>query len=363
MIKKLDQYIIKKYLSTFFFTVLLMTMVAVVIDVSERINKFINNPVTLQEIILEYYLPFIPWINGLMWPLFAMMAVIFFTSRMAKNSEIISMLSAGVSYRRILVPYMVAAGIIAGLLWVGSNYVIPKSTKIKNEFESKYFSKSQRKTMSSNVHFYLSPMEKVFIRYYRDRDSSAHSFRIEKFNDRHQINYILKADRLKLKEYPHRWTLINYEEREFNDDGEELRLFKKSQKDTTLNFSPDDFVRHTKQMEMMTTSDLRKFIEIEKSRGIGAAKKFEVQLYKRTADAFTIIILTLIGVAVASRKVRGGMGIHLAVGVIIGAAFVVLSKFSETFCNNLSLSPMMGVWLPNIFFGIIGFILLRKAQQ
>ena len=363
MLKKLDLYIIKKYLSSFFFTVLLITMVAVVIDVSDRIDKFIDQPCTLHEIIFDYYLNFIPWINGLLWPLFAMMAVIFFTSQMAKNSEIISILSAGVSYRRLMVPYLVSASIVAGLLWIGSNYIIPRSTKIKNEFESKYISKAQKKTLSNDVHFYLSPTEKVYIRYYRRKDSSAHTFRHETFDENGELKEILKSSKLKLLEYPNKWQLENYEKRTFNGDLETMMRGGTDKMDTTFNFSPDDFVRHSKQMEMMTTGDLREFIKIERSRGLGTAKKFEVELYKRTADPFTIIILTFLGVIFASRKVRGGMGIHLALGIITGSLYVVLSKFAVTFSNNLSLSPLIGVWIPNIFFGILAIILFQRAQK
>ncbi len=363
MLKKLDWYIIKKYLSTFFFTVLMITMVAIVIDISDRIDKFIDQPCTLNEIIFDYYLPFIPWINGLLWPLFAMMAVIFFTSRLARDSEIISILSAGVSYRRILVPYIIAGSFIAGLLWIGANYVIPNSTKKKNEFESKYISKAQNQTLSNDVHFFLSETEKVYIRYYRKKDSSAHTFRHETFDLEGNLVQTIKASKLKLREYPDKWTLEGYEKRWFNGDKE--RIFKggRDKLDTTFNFSPDDFVRHSKQMEMMTTDDLKEFIQIERSRGIGAAKKFEVELYKRTADPFTIIILTLLGVVFASRKARGGMGIHLALGVITGSLYVVLSKFSVTFSNNMSLSPLLGVWIPNIFFGILAIYLLTRAQK
>lgn len=362
MLKKIDIYIIKKYLSTFFFTIVLISMIAITIDFFEKVDKFMRDNVTTSEIIFDYYLNFIPWINGLLWPLFAMLAVIFFTSRMAKDSEVIAILSAGVSYYRMLVPFMVAATFIASLLWIGNNYVIPNSTKVKNEFESKYIKRSNKQTLSNDIHFYTQPNEKIYIRYFRLRDSTPQNFRLERFADQ-QLVYMLKARSLELKERPNLWTLNNYEIRTFNGLQESLVIGKGEKMDTILNFAPEDFIRYTKQMEMMTTDDLKTYIAAEQAKGIDTAKKFLVELHRRNADPFTIIILTLLGVAVASRKVRGGMGFHLAAGVVLGASFVVISKFSTTFSSNLSLSPMLGVWLPNIVFSIIAVVMIWKSQK
>ena len=331
-------------------------------DFAERINHFIGQDVTTREIVFDYYLPFIPWINGLMWPLFALLAVIFFTSRMASNSEIIAILSSGVSYYRLLVPFMISALIIASLLWYGNNYIIPNSTKVKNEFTAKYIKKSEQKTHSNHFHFFVNPDEKAYVRYYKKKDTVVNTFRLEKFKDGEIVEFT-KAKKLTMKEYPNLWTMHDYEVRKCSGLQENLLIAKGAEKDTTLNFSPDDFVYYLKAMEMMTTSDLRSYIKQETSRGINAAKKYEIELFRRSADPFTILILTLIGVAIASRKIRGGMGLHLALGVTIGAAFVILAKFSATFVNNLSLSPALGVWLPNIIFSVVALWLLRRAQK
>lgn len=360
--KILDWYIIKKYLSTFFFTILLITMIAITIDYFERVDKFLNSNLTAKEIIYDYYLHFIPWINGLLWPLFALLAVIFFTSRMAKNSEIISILSAKVSYTRFLRPYMISAGILATLLWLGNNYVIPNSNRLKNEFESQYIKASAKTTLSHNIHFWLSPTEKVYIRSYSSTDTSGRTFRLEKFKG-HELIYVLKSNRITFTGAPNNWRLDGYEIRTFDGDKENLIISDRSALDTTFNFVPLDFTRYTKQMEMMNTSDLKNFLAYEKDKGIDSGKKYSIELYRRTADPFTIFILTLIGVSVASRKVRGGMGFHLAAGVVIGALFVVISKFATTFSTNMSLPPLIGVWIPNIFFGIVAIFMLRKAQK
>lgn len=360
--KILDWYIVKKYLSTFFFTILLITMIAITIDYFERVDKFMNSSLTAKEIITDYYFHFIPWINGLLWPLFALLAVIFFTSRMAKNSEIISILSAKVSYSRLIRPYMIGAGILATLLWIGNNYVIPRSNRLKNEFESQYIRASTKTTLDHNIHFWLSPTEKVYIRSFSDSDTTGRTFRLERFENNKLVS-VLKANKIKFKKEPNIWRLESYERHTFTDKSESLSIHDSDYLDTTFNFLPEDFTRYTRQMEMMNTTDLRNFLKYEQAKGLDSGKKYEIELYRRTADPCTIFILTLIGVAVASRKVRGGMGFHLAAGIIIGAAFVILSKFSTTFSTNLSLPPIIGVWIPNILFSIIAAWLVKTAQK
>lgn len=360
--KILDWYIVKKYLSSFFFIMLLITMIAVSINYFEWADKFLNSGLTFPEIMSQYYLHFIPYINGLMWPLFALLAVIFFTSRMAKNSEIISMLSAKISYSRLLVPYMIGAGIIATLLWIGNNYVIPVSNNKKNAFEVKYIRSSLKSTLDHNIHFWLSPNEKVYIRSFSSYDTVGRTFRIERFED-HQLVEVLKANRLIFKEAPNTWRLEGYEIRRFNDLKEEFIIRTSDYLDTTLNFVPEDFTRYTNQMELMTTSELRRFLTYDQAKGLDSGKKYSIELYRRTADPFTIFILTLIGVSVASRKVRGGMGFHIAAGVVIGASFVILSKFSTTFSTNMALHPAVGVWIPNMFFSVVAWYMVRTAQK
>jgi lipopolysaccharide export system permease protein len=337
-------------------------MIAITIDFFEKVDKFLSDDVTTREIIFDYYLNFIPWINGLLWPLFALLAVIFFTSRLAKDSEIVAILASGISYRRLMVPYLVAAFIIAALLWYGNNYIIPNSNKIKTEFESKYVKKSLKQTLSSNIHFFINPSEKVYIRNYSSRDSVARGFRLERFEDG-KLKYVLKTNQLKFVEDPNVWKLVGYEERRMDGPYESLKMDPKKEIDTIFNFVPEDFVRYTRQMEMMNTSDLKEYVNLEQSKGLDTAKKIIIEIYRRTSDPFTIFILTIIGVSIGSRKVRGGMGFHLAAGVVIGAAFVIISKFSTTFSSNLSLHPGLGVWIPNIFFGIVAIYLYDRAQK
>ncbi|MEE9438611.1 MAG: LptF/LptG family permease [Saprospiraceae bacterium] len=362
MLKKLDIYIIKKYLGTFLFTILMITMIAIAIDFFEKVDKFLKDDVTVHQIVFDYYLNFIPWINGLLWPLFALLAVIFFTSRLAGDSEIISMLSAGISYQRIMRPYLIASIILASIHWTAKNYLIPHSNKIKGEFESEYIRKSNKKTLKDNTHFFLNKNEKVYIKYFRRSDSTANTFRLEKFKQGN-LSYVLKARKLEYLSPPNNWKLVDFEWLKIDSLKEELYLSHGESYDTTFNFTPQDVFRYFNQMEMMNTTDLRNFIAVEQSRGIDTATKYKTELYSRTSDPFTIIILTLLGLAIASRKTRGGMGLHLAMAVMLGSAFVILSKFSMTFSANLGMHPLLGAWIPNIIFGIITIYLVRTAQK
>ncbi|MCB0649474.1 MAG: LptF/LptG family permease [Saprospiraceae bacterium] len=362
MLTKLDWYIIKKYLVTFAFTILMITIIAICIDFFEKVDKFQAADTTVKRIILDYYLNFIPWINGLLWPLFALLAVIFFTSRLARESEIISMLAAGVSYDRIMRPFFIAATFLAVLLWLGNNFLIPNSNRIKNEFESEYIKRTNKSTLASDQHFFISPQEKAYFRIFSSRDSTAYNFRVETFDGSDLIK-IFKADRITYIPDSNKWKATSYEIHTIDSLREHFQIFTDSSKMIAYPFKPDDFVRYAKQMEMLSTHELRQFIEGERAKGLDTAKKYVIELYRRTADPFTIIILTIIGVSVASRKVRGGMGFHLATGIIIGAAFVILSKFTVTFASNLSLPAGLGVWVPNIVFTFVAYYLYLRAQK
>lgn len=360
--KKIDLYIIKKYLSTFFFTVLIITMIAIVIDISQQMERFIENEITVRQIFFEYYLNYIPFINGLLFPLYAMIAVIFFTSRMAYNSEIISIFNAGVSFYRMLFPYMVAASIIAGIHLIGNHYIIPKGNQTLVEFKNKYIKKNNDEGKTTNIHFYIEPETKIYIKYYKKADTTARDFRLEKFEDGSLV-YLLKSREASWEGEPNKWKLKNYELRKFNNEHESFVLGKGKTIDTTLNLHPKDFIRFVNERERMSTAELQEFVNVERLRGLSHTKLFELEIHRRTADAFTIIILTLIGVAVAARKVRGGMGLHLITGVTMGALFIVMAKFSITFSTNHSLPPLWGVWIPNIIFFFVALYLIAKAQK
>ncbi|MEL6924300.1 MAG: LptF/LptG family permease, partial [Bacteroidota bacterium] len=318
--------------------------------------------VTFVQVLVNYYLNFMLWINGLLWPLFSLIAVIFFTSRMAYNSEIISILNAGVSFRRLLVPYLIGAGVIAGLHLLANHFLIPMGNKSRLDFEHTYIWKDSDKAKTSDIHMKIGAETYVYIRFYKKRDTLARNLRIEEFEN-NQMVMLLKAESAKWIGRPNKWKLRNYEIRTFDGMNETLRQGGKEHLDTTINMYPEDFVRYLNQKEMITTPKLVSFINSEKERGVGNTKTYEIELHRRTADPFTIIILTLIGTAVAGRKVRGGIGLHLAVGIGLGASFVFLSRISQTFATNDNLSPLLAVWIPNIIFGLIALYLVSRAQK
>ncbi len=362
MFKKLDRYIISKYLKTFVFTALVITLIALIIDFSEKAEDFISEPMTKYQIFVEYYLNFIFWINGLLWPLIALIAVVFFTSRMAYDSEIISIFGAGVSSNRLLFPYLTAAGIVASVLLIANHYIIPAGNKSRLNIENTYIWKHNDKGKTRDVHLFLDKTHKIFVHTYIKRDSLARGFRLEHLEN-NELKGFIKAKKAKWIGKTKKWKLSNYEIHEFDGMKETLKIERKGEIDTTLNLTPQDFVRFINQKEMLTTPELKEYIRQKKLRGAANTRIYDIEIYRRTADAFTIIILTVIGMSFASRKVRGGMGLHLVTGISIGALFIFLSKFSITFATSELVPTLIGVWIPNIFFSILAIYLLFKAQK
>jgi len=362
MLKRLDRYILRKYSSTYLFAALIFSLVAVAVDLSEKIEKFIINKLSFTEVLTSYYIHFLPFINGLLWPIYALISVIFFTSRLAYNSEIIAMFNAGMSFRRLARPYMIGAGLFALGHLAGNHYFIPNANKHRLDFEHKYIWTTNEKGRANDIHMFLKPGEKIFISFYRKADSSMVDVRLERFEGK-QLTSILKARSAQWLSEERKWRFRNYEIRQIDSLGEQYISGLGSELDTLLNVEPSDFVEYVDQKDMMTTPELDRYIAKLRVRGAGNARKYEVEKHRRTADPFTILILSLIGVAVASRKVRGGLGLHLAIGVGIGAVYIFLSRFSTTFAMNQNLSPLLGVWIPNLIFTGISVWLASRAQQ
>ena len=364
--KKLDWYIIKKYLGSFFFTAFIFTLISLVIDFSEKTEKFVeaSKDMSAGKIFMQYHLNYIPFINGILWPLFSLIAVIFFTSRLAYNSEIISILNAGVSFRRLLRPYLIAGSFLTALLLLANHFIIPLSNTPRLKFEEKYVNHAaDRKTTGTNMHFFVSPDTKIFLRSYSSSDSLGYSFRLEQFKG-NSLVYMLKSNIIEWNKQTHNsWIIKDYEIRKYQDSIETVQVYDGKQLDTTLNMLPSDFEFYAKQKDLMITPQLQALVDKERSRGLNPVKDYLIEIYRRTADPFTILILTVIGVAIAARKVRGGMGLHLAIGISIGAVFVFISKFSVVFSRDPNITPLLGIWLPNIIFGLIAYRLMRKAQQ
>lgn len=362
MLRKLDRYIIGKFLSTFFFTVLIFSLVSIVIDWSNKVEKFIESDISKSEIIFGYFPTFLVFILGLLWPMLCLISVIFFTSRMASNSEVISILNAGVSYRRFLRPFMLAAAFLALLYLIGIHFIIPKANDHRMFIDRTYFSKNKDKGKVRNVHTYVTPGTKAYINFFRKRDSTAMGFRLESYSGSSLVAQT-KARRATWVKPPNHWLLTDYEIRTFNGTTETFVDGLGKQLDTVFNLTPDDFIDYRDQHTALTTPRLIDHIKRQKTRGAVNLRRYEVELARRTAEPFTIFILVIIGVTVASRKTRGGMGGQLAAGIFIGALFVFLSRFSTVICENSGLPIYLGMWLPNLLFMLFALLFLSKAQK
>ncbi|MFT5998392.1 MAG: lipopolysaccharide export system permease protein [Neolewinella sp.] len=363
MLKKLDWYIIGKFLSTFFFTVLIFSMVSLIIDFSEKIERFIESDISKMEIAFEYFPTFLLFILGFLWPMLTLIAVIFFTGRMANNSEIISILNAGVSFWRFLRPYLVSAGFLSVLYVIGINYVIPWGNAHRTELERVYFNRNRDVGKTQNVHMFVAPNTKVFMTHFSKRDSTARNFRIEYFEE-NKLTSLTKARSARfIPGDTAYWRLSNYEIRTFDEEDESLKLGGRETMDTILNLAPEDFVDYQEQQSSMSTPELIAHLRKQRERGSGNIRRYEVELARRSAEPFTLFILTLIGVAVAGRKTRGGMGVQLAGGIFIGALFVFLSRFAATISASADLPVYLGMWMPNLLFFGAAMYFVAKAQR
>ncbi len=358
-LKKLDWYIIRKFLGTFFYAIVLIILIVIIFDLSERIDNFIENKAPLNEILFVYYLNFIPYFINLFSPLFTFIAVIYFTSRMAFNTEIIAILSSGISFRRMLIPYFFSATILAMLSIYLSNVMIPDANRKRLDFEETYFRKT-RQFRDRNIHMQIRPGEFVYLESFNERINVGYKFTLERIEDG-QLMTKLFADRAEWIDSTRTWTLRNYYSREIDGDNEVLDYGQRM--DTVINLSPDDFIQNLREMDAMNFRELQAFIDNERLKGSENIKFYLVEKHRRVAFPFATLVLTLIGVSLSSRKVRGGLGLHLGIGLTLSFAFILFMQISTTFATNGNLPPALAVWIPNLVFAALGFYLLKTAPK
>lgn len=359
--KRIDRYIVVKYLSTFFVALALIISISIVFDVSEKIDDFMGKHgkiPTTTEIIFDYYLNFIPYFVGLFAPLFVFISVIYFTSRMAYRSEIIAILASGVSYRRFVTPFIGAALFVSAILLVMVNFVIPVSNQNKVDFERTYF--GQRPFDSRNIHRRLPSGDFLYMESWFSKSLTGTKFSIEKF-DPNGLTYKLMAQNIRYDTIAKKWSLTNYIIREIKDDGE--KLTHKASLDTTFSFDHQYFADRNSDVSTMNWFELDKFIDEEISMGSTVIPYYLVEKYKRTATPFSTLILTLIAVPLAGRRIRGGIGLHIGIGIGIGFTYIFFDKVSTTYAVSGLMNPFVAVWLPNFIFLVIGIFLLSKAQR
>jgi lipopolysaccharide export system permease protein len=357
--KKLDRYILFKFLGTFVFIMALLLAITIVIDLSEKIDSFVENKVSVWQVISGFYIYFLPHITSLIGPFFVLVAVIFFTSQLAARSEIIAILNSGTSFYRMLYPYFVGATILGGAFWVGNHYLVPYANSQRIQFEKKFVYKPYE-GMRYNFHRSIAPGVIIYIENYKPSDGSGYKFSIDKFKDGKLI-YKLRSERIEWNKKINKWEVSDYYVRELRE-GRDI-ITKGVVMDTAFSFKPEDFSFTANLKEEMTTPQLKEYIQFMYKAGLPDIEFYEVERYRRTSSAFSIYILTLIGVSVASRKMRGGLGWHLVLGIGLSAAYEIIMKFSVTFATNASLPPVIAVWIPNFLFAGMAIYLLVKAPK
>ena len=356
---KLDWYIVKKFLGTFFFTLALILLIVIVFDISEKIDDFLESEVAIRSIIMDYYLNFIPYFGNLFSPLFIFISVIFFTSKMANDTEIIAILNSGMSFRRLLRPFMISAVVLGVLSFVLGNFIIPSSNSERINFENKYL-KSKRYSRAKNIHMQIQPGQYIYMESFNSTRDIGYKFTLENFKNG-RLASKLKSDYIQYDTLSHKWTINKYEVRKFNDNGEIIS--NGTSIDTTLNLSAHDFTKRKSLVETMNMFELNDYIADEELKGSEQLVYHKIEKHKRVAFPFASIILTLIAVAIASRKTRGGIGIHLGLGILIAFTYILFMQVSTTFATNSNLAPALAVWIPNLCYMLLAGVLLYKASE
>ena len=361
-VKILDRYIIRKFLGTFLFIILIAVLIVVIFDLSEKIDKFLTKQIPLKEIVFDYYAGFIPWIVNSFSPLFVFISAIFFTSKMAQNSEIVAMLSGGISFRRLMAPYMFSAGVIALLSLLLGLYVIPPANKHRLDFENKYI-KTQAIAADNmrNIHYQIAPGEFVYVEQFSRWANTAYRFTLEHIEN-HKIVSKISAESAAWDSTRGGWTLKNYFIRDFYGESEMVRTGR--QLDTVINLTLEDFYRRQNAVESMSGRDLNDLIEVQRLRGDALIKRSLIEKNSRIAMPFSAFVLTVIAVSLSSRKKRGGLGLNIGIGLALSFSYILFMKFSQMFVTKgIIASPALALWIPNILFAIVAVIIYKLGPK
>lgn len=359
MMRKLDIYIIKKFLGTFVLSVGLIIIICVAFDYSERLDDFIENKAPAKAIIFDYYLNFIPYFANMFSSLFTFISVIFFTSKLAQTTEIVAMLASGISFKRILRPYLISALFIAVISFFLSGYIIPESSKTRLAFYKKYI-KDKDKNNDKHIHRQLNPGVYAYMSRYSSRNNRGTKFILDHFENNKLLSR-LTAKSIVWNNDKNKWTVYDYRIRTITDTSETMVQGMKL--DTTLNMTCAEFSRGSNMKEEMTNPELAEYIEEQLAKGNSKIKDFIVEKHKRSASAFSTIILTVIGMCLSSRKTRGGMGFNIGLGLALSFTYIMFMQVTVVFAINGNFNPFMAAWLPNFIYGIIAIILYVKYSK
>lgn len=358
----LDWYIIKKFIGTYIYAILLIISIAIVFDFNENLSKFTQYHAPWRAIIFDYYANFIPYYSNLFSPLFVFIAVIFFTSKLAGNSEIIAMLAAGVSIKRLMRPYMLSCVVIAGLTFYLNSFVIPHGTVIRQNFETLYRN-SKKNTSAENVQLFVAKNTTAYIQNYDDQYKRGYGFSLVKIKNKKIVSHLtameIQYDTIADSKY--HWKLSNWKIRTLKGLKEHIQ--SGATKDTVLLMEPTDLVYSKGQQETFTSPELLDYISKQTSRGSGNVVQYEVEFHKRIAMSFSSFILTIIGLTLSSRKRKGGMGLSLGIGLALSFSYIMLQTVSATFAIQDNTPPMLAAWIPNIIFAIVAYFCYRHAPS
>jgi lipopolysaccharide export system permease protein len=360
-IRLIDKYIIRKFLGTFFFSIVLILTVAVVFDFAEKIDNFMEKEAPVRAIIFDYYFNFIPYFATLFAPLFVFISVIFFTSKMAINTEIIAILNSGMSFRRMMWPYLLSAVVIAILAFVLTNFIIPRANLERMDFEDKYYRSASRKVTVENIHRMVFKNIYVFMGSYNPISQRGQNFTIERFSDSGRLESKISSPTVVFDTATNKWSAMNYTLRDIV--GDEEIITKGKQLDTMLIIKPSDFSRDPGFVGTMTYRELDDYINLLQLQGSDELKLFLIEKHRRFSNPFAVFILTLIGVSLSSRKVRGGIGMNIGIGLILSFSYILFLQFASQFSLKGNLSPMLAMWIPNIIYTFIALTLYKMAPK
>lgn len=361
-LKRLDKYIIGKFIGTYFFAIALIISISIVFDFNENLSKFSQYNAPWQAIIFDYYANFVPYFANLFSPLFVFIAVIFFTSKMAGNSEIIAIISAGVSFRRLMRPYMISCVLISTLSFVLAAYVIPKGNVVKQNFESMYKNK-KKNTQADNVQIQVERGVIAYIQHYDNERKQGYGFFLDKFENKKLVSHMtansIQYDTIADSKY--HWKALGWKIREMR--GMKETITSGSSLDTLIQMEPIDLVFSKGQQETFTSPQLKDYISKQIDRGSKNIVQYEVEYHKRIASSFASFILTTIGVSLSSRKRKGGMGMYLGIGLALSFTYIMLQTISATFAINVGAPAALAAWMPNIIFSFIAFFCYKQAPK
>lgn len=361
-IMRLDRYIIGKFIGTYFFSILLIISISIVFDVNENLSKFTQYNAPLKAIVVDYYLNFIPYFANLFSPLFVFIAVIFFTSKLAGNSEIIAMLAAGVSFKRLMRPYVISCVLISVMSYCLSAYVIPHGTIVRQNFESLYKNK-KKNTSAENVQLQVDKGVIAYMQHYDNNMKRGYGFCLDKFENKKLVSHLtaMEVQYDTIANEKCHWKLQSWKIRELR--GMRETITSGQELDTLIQMEPTDLVFSKGQQETFTSPELREYISKQINRGSGNVVQYEVEYHKRIASSFASFILTTIGLSLSSRKRKGGMGMYLGIGLALSFIYIMLQTVSATFAINAGVSPIIAAWTPNILFSFVAYYCYRKAPR